>query len=53
MEKVTPIPVSAQPIEATSSETHPLVTIALFCGIGLLLSLSVLLLDQYIPGDWF
>jgi len=29
------------------------VTIALFSGFGLLLSLSVLLLDQYIPGEWF
>jgi PAS domain S-box-containing protein len=30
-----------------------LVSIILFCGAGLLLSLSVLLLDQYIPGEWF
>jgi hypothetical protein len=22
-------------------------------GIGLLLSLSVLILDQYVPGEWF
>jgi hypothetical protein len=29
------------------------VTVALFCGIGLLLSLSVLILDQYTPGEWF
>ena len=29
------------------------VTIALFSGIGLLLSLFVLILDQYIPGEWF
>ncbi len=29
------------------------VTIALFSGLGLLLSLSVLILDQYIPGEWF
>jgi hypothetical protein len=29
------------------------VTIALFSGFGLLLSLSVLILDQYIPGEWF
>jgi hypothetical protein len=26
---------------------------AIFCGLGLLTSLSVLILDQYIPGDWF
>jgi hypothetical protein len=29
------------------------VTVALFSGLGLLLSLSVLILDQYIPGEWF
>jgi hypothetical protein len=29
------------------------ITVALFSGIGLLLSLSVLILDQYIPGEWF
>ena len=29
------------------------VTVALFCGIGLLLSLLVLILDQYTPGEWF
>jgi len=29
------------------------VTVALFSGIGLLLSLSVVILDQYIPGAWF
>jgi hypothetical protein len=30
-----------------------LVTVALFSGAGLLLSLFVLILDQYLPGDWF
>ena len=25
---------------------------AIFSGVGLLLSLSVLILDQYIPGEW-
>jgi hypothetical protein len=29
------------------------VTVALFSGVGLLISLSVLILDQYIPGEWF
>jgi hypothetical protein len=29
------------------------VTVALFSGMGLLLSLSVLILDQHIPGEWF
>jgi hypothetical protein len=30
-----------------------LFSIAVFCGFGLLVSLSVVLLDQYVPGDWF
>ncbi len=29
------------------------VSVALFSGVGLLMSVSVLLLDKYIPGDWF
>jgi hypothetical protein len=29
------------------------VTVAIFSGLGLLLSLSVLVLDKYTPGDWF
>jgi hypothetical protein len=29
------------------------VPVAIFCGVGLLLSLVVLILDQYVPGDWF
>jgi hypothetical protein len=29
------------------------VTTALFSGFGLLLSLAVIILDQYIPGEWF
>jgi hypothetical protein len=29
------------------------VTVAIFSGLGLLLSLSVLVLDNYTPGDWF
>jgi hypothetical protein len=35
------------------ADLDTLVSITLFCGAGLLLSLSVLLLDQYIPGEWF
>jgi hypothetical protein len=35
------------------ADLNMLVSTAIFCGIGLLLSLSVLILDQYIPGDWF
>jgi hypothetical protein len=39
---------------ATSvADIGSLVTIGLFSGIGLLLSLSVLILDQHIPGEWF
>jgi hypothetical protein len=40
---------SAKSIEDVES----FISIALFCGVGLLLSLSVLIADQYIPGDWF
>lgn len=29
-----------------------LISTSIFCRIGLLLSLSVLILDQYIPRDW-
>jgi hypothetical protein len=28
-------------------------SIAIFSGLGLLLSLSVLVLDKQIPGEWF
>jgi hypothetical protein len=37
----------------TVAEFETMVSVALFCGVGLLMSLSVLLLDQYIPGEWF
>jgi len=35
------------------ADLDTLASTAIFCGIGLLLSLSVLILDQHIPGDWF
>jgi hypothetical protein len=35
------------------AEFETLVSVALFCGVGLLMSLSVLVLDKYIPGEWF
>jgi hypothetical protein len=35
------------------SKASDLFSIAVFCGFGLLVSLSVLLLDRYVPGDWF
>ncbi len=41
-------------VSATSAANiGAFVTVALFSGIGLLLSLSILMLDQYIPGEWF
>jgi hypothetical protein len=40
---------SAQSVE----DIDTLVTIAIFSGLGLLISLSVLLLDRAIPGEWF
>lgn len=38
---------------ASVADTDALVKTAIFCGLGLLLSLSVLILDQNIPGEWF
>lgn len=38
---------------SATSESHPLVTIALFSAIGLLLSLAVIIADQQLPGEWF
>ena len=35
------------------ADLDTLVSTTIFCGVGLLLSLSVLILDQYIPGEWF
>ena len=35
------------------ADFQALVSVVLFCGVGLLISLSVLLLDQHIPGEWF
>jgi hypothetical protein len=41
-------------VSAKSAEDiESFISIALFCGVGLLLSLSVLIADQYIPGEWF
>ena len=38
---------------ASIADMDAFVQTAIFCGIGLLLSLSVLILDQHIPGEWF
>lgn len=43
--------VSASTISSAKSEGHPLVTIALFCGIGLLVSLVAILKD--VQGAWY
>ena len=41
-------------VSATSvDDMDAFVQTAIFCGIGLLLSLSVLILDQHVPGEWF
>jgi hypothetical protein len=45
--------VERESIALEDSETRDLFSIAVLCGLGLLVSLSVLLLDQYVPGDWF
>jgi len=38
---------------AASVANIDFVRVALLSGVGLLLSLSVLILDQYITGEWF
>jgi hypothetical protein len=55
MTEVTRIPAEvSMPVEkAVPAESHPLVSIALFSAIGLLISLAVLIADQYLPGEWF
>ena len=35
------------------SSFHGLIPVVIFSAVGLLISLSVLLLDRHIPGDWF
>jgi uncharacterized MnhB-related membrane protein len=32
---------------------NSLQAVVMFCAIGLLLSLGIVILDQYVPGDWF
>jgi len=38
--------------EEAVTEFETFASVALFCGMGLLMSVGVLLLDKYIPGDW-
>jgi hypothetical protein len=35
------------------AKIETLIIVAIFSGVGLLLSLSVLILDKYTPGEWF
>jgi hypothetical protein len=37
----------------TIMDVDAVIQTTIFCGIGLLMSLSVLILDQYMPGEWF
>jgi len=43
----------ARSSERTAARFDSPISVAIFSGDGLLASLSVLLLDRYIPGDWF
>ena len=43
----------ARSTEKTAASFDGLISVVIFSGVGLLISLSVLLLDRYIPGDWF
>lgn len=45
--------VSVRAASSVDAETSSLPAIVMFCAIGLLLSLGIVILDQYIPGDWF
>ena len=38
---------------ASVTEIDTFIKMAIFCGVGLLLSLSVVIMDQYMPGEWF
>jgi hypothetical protein len=38
---------------ASVASIDSFITVALFSGLGLLLSLTVLILDQYSPVEWF
>jgi hypothetical protein len=53
MTNVTRMTALPEASTAATADAHPLVAVALFCAVGLLLSLSVLLLDQSLPGEWF
>jgi hypothetical protein len=35
------------------ADVDSFLTIAIFSGLGLLLSITVLVIDKYTPGEWF
>jgi hypothetical protein len=35
------------------AEFETFASVTLFCGLGLLMSVSVVVLDKYTPGEWF
>lgn len=45
--------ISVRAVSSADAEKSSLPAIVMFCAIGLLLSLGVVILDQYIPGEWF
>jgi hypothetical protein len=44
---------AAPVVAARAKVSSDLIALAVFCGLGLLLSLAVLILDQQFPGEWF
>ena len=46
-------PIAAKSRISSSTEYYELITVGLFCGIGLLLSLLAVIADQNLPGEWF
>jgi hypothetical protein len=43
----------ARSYKKTVASFDNVISVAIFSGLGLLISVSVLLLDRYVPGDWF
>ena len=35
------------------AEFEQLTSVALFCSLGLLVSVTILVIDKYSPGEWF
>jgi hypothetical protein len=36
-----------------NSEFETLLTLGFFSGLGLLISVGIIVLDKYMPGEWF